>query len=361
MLLHKNKIIIAAAGSGKTTRIVEQSIKSKKKSVIVTYTRKNEAEIKKKFYDLNGSIPNHVMVVTWFRFLLNGWIRPYRNFIYDHRIEGINFVQSHSTQKNRISKSQIRYYITRDHKIHSDKIAEFALKCNDESNGMVLDRLQSLYEHVYIDEVQDLAGYDLELLETLLQSIFDVTLIGDYRQVTYLTNRSPKNKKYRGRKIIDKFQEWSKKELCSLQEMTESYRCNQIICDFADQIYPDAPQTTSRNTTRTEHDGIYLVAMQDVDSYINQYAPQILRYNRKTDCKGYEAINYGDSKGLTFDRILVFPYGGLKKLLKSGDYAEVQGSAARVYVAVTRAKYSVAFVYDGSSPLPTVKTWTHKE
>ena len=50
-----NKLIIAAAGSGKTTHLVNEALKVKDgKVLITTYTEANEKEIIKKFYKLNG-------------------------------------------------------------------------------------------------------------------------------------------------------------------------------------------------------------------------------------------------------------------------------------------------------------------
>jgi ATP-dependent exoDNAse (exonuclease V) beta subunit len=44
-----NKLIIAAAGSGKTTYLIDEAIKNREKKVLITtYTQANEAEIKKK-------------------------------------------------------------------------------------------------------------------------------------------------------------------------------------------------------------------------------------------------------------------------------------------------------------------------
>ena len=50
-----NKLIIAAAGSGKTTFLVEEALKQKEgKVLITTYTQANEAEIRKKIGKKEG-------------------------------------------------------------------------------------------------------------------------------------------------------------------------------------------------------------------------------------------------------------------------------------------------------------------
>ena len=63
----RNNIIIAAAGSGKTTHIVRTVLDTPEiKSIIVTYTQNNEDEIRKRFYKELGYVPAHVTIKTWF-------------------------------------------------------------------------------------------------------------------------------------------------------------------------------------------------------------------------------------------------------------------------------------------------------
>lgn len=349
-----NEVIIAAAGSGKTTRIVEAALQAdSQKSAITSFTLKNVAEIKKKFYETNGYIPENVTISPWFTFLLRDFVRPYQNFIYSKRIESLAFVQGKSAPY--VPKTDIaRYFFSEGKNIYNDKISEFACMCNEKSQGLVIDRLKHLYDHIYVDEIQDLAGYDLELMVLLLDAEIDMTLVGDHRQVTYQTNHSAKNRQYSGVRIIEKFRQWEKQGKFTIQYLTDSYRCNRAICVMADNIYPEFPKTESKNHERTGHDGIFVVHSDKVADYVEQYKPQILRYSRKSKCSGYAAINYGESKGLTFNRVLIFPYGDLRDLLETGDFKKVKGSAAKVYVAITRARYSVAFVYDGVCKLEGV-------
>jgi DNA helicase-2/ATP-dependent DNA helicase PcrA len=84
----------------------------------------------------------------------------------------------------------------------------------------------------------------------------------------------------------------------------------------------------------------------DVEEYVRRYTPQVLRLNKTTACAGLEAMNFGIAKGLTFDRVLIFPHGKGKQWLKSGDFNHVAGSVAEMYVGVTRARHSVTFVFD---------------
>lgn len=59
-------------------------------------------------------------------------------------------------------------------------------------------------------------------------------------------------------------------------------------------------------------------------------------------------MNFGESKGLTFDRILIFPHKLAQRWLATGELAHIEKSAAKMYVGVSRERYSVGFVFDGA-------------
>lgn len=50
---------------------------------------------------------------------------------------------------------------------YSDKLSKFVFKY-EKSKGVVFDRLSRIYNYIFIDEVQDLAGYDLELIKAFI-------------------------------------------------------------------------------------------------------------------------------------------------------------------------------------------------
>jgi DNA helicase-2/ATP-dependent DNA helicase PcrA len=350
------EIIVAAAGSGKTTYIVRDALKHPdENSIVVTYTQNNLEEVKKKFYEEYGCIPANIEIRTWYSFLLQELARPYQNEVHQERIESFAFVEGRSP--SRIRKSNVSaYFFVQEKYIYSDKISEFCCLCNERSGGLVMDRIGALYDRIYIDEVQDLAGYDLELLEVLLSAKPGLTLVGDHRQATYATNHSAKNKAYAGAKIIEKFAEWEKRGLCSVEYSSESHRCIQSICDLANLIYPQYPKLASRNIATTDHDGVFSIPRAHVAAYIAKYQPQVLRYSKTSRCDELSPINFGEAKGLTFERVLIFCNGPLKKLLTTADFKHVEKSAAKLYVAITRARQSVAFVHESVCALDDVAT-----
>jgi DNA helicase-2/ATP-dependent DNA helicase PcrA len=72
-----------------------------------------------------------------------------------------------------------------------------------------------------------------------------------------------------------------------------------------------------------------------------------LRLDAKTKIEnGHAVMNFGKSKGLTFDRVLIYLPGTMLKWLKDANTDLAGGSRAKLYVAITRARLSVAFVCD---------------
>lgn len=352
MLSSKNRVIIASAGSRKTTYLVEEAITSHKNRILVlTYTNENLNQIKTYFKDRLGIIPQNINIQTWFSFLLSDGVRPYQNHLYDGpRVETIFYPsrpQIFRGNRRYISKEKAeKYYFVNKNLIISDNMSDFVVNCNKASNGLIVKRLEDIYDSIFIDEVQDLAGWDLELIKLLFESNIKLTLVGDHRQAVYTTNDSNKNKSYKRNNIVDFFQELEKKNLCQLIYKNECYRCNQTICDFADSLYPEMlPKTISRNEIKTEHDGLFIVRRKDVIKYADIYKPQVLRYKKTTNTEGLSALNFGVCKGQNFDRVLIFPTEGIKKFLKSGKIDDI-GDKPKFYVAVTRARHSVAIVFD---------------
>ncbi|MHC5260870.1 UvrD-helicase domain-containing protein [Streptomyces sp. UC4497] len=342
MQSHNNLAVLAAAGSRKTQHIVDCVLGDPGQRVLVTtYTTENMNQLVDRLSGGTGLLPEHVTVMTWFAFLLNQCARPYQSVVLDDVgvVRGLNF---RGERRRFIRKTDVRkYYLDVHGDMFRDETAAFACEADRRSGGKVVNRLTEIYDHIYIDEVQDLAGYDLVLLDLLFKSACEVTVVGDPRQATFATNNATKYKKYKGGGIAQWLDE--RKSLCEIDSRTESYRCNQEICDFADELFPELPRTISKNAELTGHDGVTTITPAEVPAYIERHAPVVLRWNKKADTQGLAAMNFGQSKGCTFDRVLIFPTQPMINYYRSRD-PEQAGDRSKLYVAVTRARYSVAFV-----------------
>lgn len=352
-----NRIVISAAGGGKTTRVVEQALGQKDgATALITYTRNNVREIQLKAYERVLAIPPQIEIISWYSFLLRELARPYRAVLHNRRIDGIFWAEGKSVPFVPERKTALHYF-HEETRIYSDKLSKFICACELKSCGAVMRRLRQRFSHIIIDEIQDMAAYDLDVLELMLKSGIQVTFVGDHRQATFATNNSPKNKAFAGPAIIKKFEIWKKAGLTSIDYEQHTHRCNQAIADLGDSFFPTEPKTLSRNDTVTGHDGVFLVSVAHVREYVRRFSPQVLRYSVRTDCTPYDAMNFGESKGLTFERVLIYPHGPAKKWLASGNSVDIEKSATKMYVATTRARYSVAFVYDGKQCAISAASW----
>jgi DNA helicase-2/ATP-dependent DNA helicase PcrA len=338
---------VASAGSGKTSRIVLDAAKDDdERCALITYTINNTWELRNKARDLFGMVRPNVTVSTWYRFLLHHFVRPYQTFLYNPRIGDVAMTDGRSAKfvaENNIN----RHYFPKEGRIYLDKISKFACAVIEKSDGAPLRRIEQIFDHIFLDEVQDLAAWDLDLMEYLLRSEIAITMVGDIRQATYRTNPQAKNSRFAGPNIIGKFEEWCKTTDTAMEDHAISHRCVQDICTFADAFYPHLPQARSHNMRITGHDGVFVVRASDVEAYMKRYNPQPLRLKKTSAVVPGCPINYGSAKGMQFDRVLMFPHRKLLDVLRTGDVTRLGPSdetRAKVYVGITRAKQSVGIV-----------------
>jgi DNA helicase-2/ATP-dependent DNA helicase PcrA len=343
-----SKVILAAAGSRKTTSLVSMaSGDPSRRTLVLTYTIENVATIRSYFVGRCGMVPQHITIQSWYSFLLQEGVRPYQNVIYpDKRIESIYFGDRELTFRPPKSKPSI-YYMRGGNLIYKDHLAEFAHEANSLMNNAVIKRLEKMYEALYIDEIQDMSGYDWEIIASLMRSKIEVCCVGDPRQATYSTSNSLKNSMHKGGKCAQVFKGWAKKNLCIIDEWTDCYRSNQIICDHADKLFPTYTATTSKFFDTSDHDGIFKLRASETLAYFDRFKPMVLRYQKNSNTMNLPACNIGVCKGKTFNRILIFPTQPILKYLASGDLAGLaEKSKSSLYVAITRARYSVAYVVE---------------
>ncbi len=351
-----NKLLIASAGAGKTTHFVKEALSCKEKVLITTFTEENKKEIRKKFFELNnGVIPSNVTIQTWFSFLIEHGAKPYQGKLTSKRITGLLLVNQRSglKYKNKFpvyyKKSEVdNYYFSKDYKIYSDKLSEFVVECNKKADGYVIDRISTLFNNIFIDEVQDMAGYDLEFIKLLLKSNSNVKMAGDPRQVTYHTHFAKKYSKYVNGKIQDFILTECKKVDCLIDTETlkGSWRNNQKITDFANKLFPEQPQCESLLEQTTEHDGVFFVKEKDVENYLEIYKPLQLRHdirNKKIN-PDYDVKNFGESKGATYERVLIYPTEKMLDWILTNTSIDNFETKCKFYVAITRAKFSVGIV-----------------
>ncbi|MDR2601920.1 MAG: UvrD-helicase domain-containing protein [Spirochaetaceae bacterium] len=352
--MNNNKLLIAVAGAGKTTFLINEAIKRHGAVLITTYTKSNEFEIKNKIYRKLGYIPSNIEIESWFEFLLRQGVRPFQgvmhNSLYEERT---GFVLTNKKSAPYTKESDIlKHYFTKELKIYSDKVSKFTVKCNEKMNGKVIDRISRIYSHIFIDEIQDMVGYDLELLKRLFDSSSEVIIVGDPRQTTFATHPTGKYNQYKNGNIEEFILQEAGFQKCEIDKCTlkTSHRNDEKICAYSSRLYPSFPKSIScncvicRNYTK-EHTGVFLIKKEDVPDYMTKYKPTQLRWDKNVVCHpGSTVYNFGDSKGMTFDRVLIYPTEKIASWIKDNTVKLEELTKAKFYVALTRARQSVAIV-----------------
>ena len=352
-----NKLVVAAAGSGKTTLIVKEVLANKSERILITtFTIANAQSIRDKILKENkGVIPENVTVQTWFSFLLEHGVRPYR--FWDKRVEGVSLVNSITTKNIREYKKNGAlnpvYYFNSGMNIYSDKLSKLVIHCNEKSEGYVIKRLERIYQHIYIDEVQDMCGYDLSIIKLFMKSSISLTMVGDPCQSVYRTHPNTKYKKYDYGKIAGFIKSECKKIPCTIDDtiLNHSYRNSKNICALSAKLYPSTLSCESRLLKTVPHMGIYFVKICDAAQYISYLGSVVqLRYNvrEKRVIPGTEIMNFRISKGLEFPHVLIYPTKPILNWLIDNQKELRETSRAELYVAITRAFYSVGIIVDNN-------------
>jgi DNA helicase-2/ATP-dependent DNA helicase PcrA len=347
-----NRLTLAVAGGRKTQSIVDAcaSGTSTRHILVLGYTVASQRELEER---IKAAAPfrENVEVCGWYAFLLRNFVRPYLPLKYPGlRLRGFNF--DGEPAAGYLASGAARYLDAdgRAYKIHLSKLA---VDVCEASCGAVVDRLEHIYDEIYIDEVQDLCGSDLDIVETLFRSKIDVRLVGDIRQALLATNvRDQRLKQYRFENVLKWFRLMEKKNLLDIAQQPVTYRSNQVIAAFSDSVFSadcNYEPTTSVARSDTGHDAIYAVSPEHVDAYRERFGPLCLRQSANSGrALDLPFMTFGKAKGLTVDRVLIYPTAKIRGFLETGEALDGK-TACGLYIAVTRARHSVAFILDRSA------------
>lgn len=352
-----NRVVLAVAGGRKTQAIVDHCKESQheRRILVLGYTTVSQNELATRLLAA-GVRGRRVEVTGWFAFLMQHLVRPYLPLLFERRkLTGLNFDGDpgrYATGAGRFLDEGGRAY-----RLH---LAKLAHEVSTASQGKAVDRLEHIYDEIYIDEVQDLGGWDLEIVEILLRSKLKIVMVGDVRQALLSTNaRDPKNSKYRREKILAWFQLMEKKKLLEIVQEPRTYRSNQIIATFSDSIFDPTlgyPATVSETTGTHAHQGLFTVRRTNAIEYAEHVKALCLRHSKNVG-KSIDLpfVTFGMAKGRTVDHVLIYPTAKALKFLAGGERLDGLASCS-LYVGVTRARHSVSFITD--QLLPGFTPWT---
>ena len=368
-----NQVVFAAAGHGKTYSLRSQAKtaidNTNKYVLLISYTNEGVRSLENEYRKQNGGVlDDRVIFKSWYSILLSEFIKPYQCSLklkekrYKQEIPVTfpeNFVNSIAFYDTEAppkwyNQTHVQYYVNKRGDVIPDRTSHLAWLCNEHSDGNVIRRIQEIYSHIFIDELQDYAGWDLEVITLLFKSQIPITCVGDYKQATYRTNNSQKNKQYRDEKVRDYFLMLEAQGLCVTSYANTTRRFNREICDFINTIHGDVdsmvePDPNNQQEMPVENSGVYMMNVDSLREYCEYYHPIILRYDKKAkvgfqhDC---DVFNYGGSKGATYERVVIIPVSTTLPFIERQVKIASNQTRAKFYVACTRAKHSVVFAME---------------
>jgi len=328
-------VIFAVAGSGKTTRIVEELGKGQR-CLVFTYTEENVLNLRRKIVQRYGGLPAGVRVMTYFGFLHSFCFRPAAGL--RTRARGISFADA--PPAGRYNASQESYFMDRGGRLYHERLAKLLI-----DRGLAEDaraRIDRFFDLVCVDEVQDFAGHDFNFLMGLSGIRADMLLVGDFHQHTYDTSRDGSVNK----NLHAGFSGYAKRFRdagieVDTSSMAHSRRCSAAVCSFiSDRL--GIPIGTLSERAASVRD---VTSQDDADALWRR--PDVVKLFYQSHSKfGCASQNWGASKGEDhYDEVCVVLNPKTLALHAKGQLSTLpSGTLNKLYVALSRSRGDVHLV-----------------
>lgn len=330
------RVVFAVAGSGKSSEIINR-IEADSRALVVTYTENNTKQLKRRIIQKFGFIPEGVRVYTYFTFLYSFCFRPL--FSYELGIKGISF--HHPNKRVLFSKKNSReHYIDNTDRIYHHRIAKLILESGEVRK--VSERIEKFFDLVLIDEVQDFAANDFNLLCDLAKTNVNLLLVGDFYQHTFKTSIDGNVQKNLHNDFDDYCQKLVKAGyVLDLELLSHSYRCSPTVCEFVSSEI--GIEIASYRTDEVEISEV--VDQQDIE-HVCKDNTVIKLFFRSSNEYALYSDNWGATKGIDdFDDVCVVLNATSMKAFRKGELHKLAPTTRnKLYVACTRAKRNLYFV-----------------
>lgn len=328
------RVVLAVAGSGKTQHIIDK-LNEDSRALIVTYTVNNTVNIKNRILKKLGHMPNGVRVYTYFSFLMSFCVRPILGN--DLKIKGVSYSEPPKYAK----RNTHAHYINKGHKFYHNRIAKMMMDFGHVSD--ISERIEKYFDFFCVDEIQDFAANDFNLLCALSNTKVRILMVGDFYQHTFDTSRDGNIQSNLHKKGLDKYLEHIKKAgyIIDFDTLSHSYRCSPSVCQFV--RHNIGIQIESHRNDEVEIQYVdekeRINILQRDDTIVKLFYQKSNAYLGWTD-------NWGNTKGLDdFEDICIVLNPATLKAYEKGTLSDLAPSTAnKLYVACTRAKGKIYFV-----------------
>jgi hypothetical protein len=206
----------------------------------------------------------------------------------------------------------------------------------------VRQRINKYFDCLYVDEVQDFAGYDFNLLTDVASENLHTSLVGDFFQHTYDTSRDG-NVNMNLHKDPAKYREVFETRGFEIDEieLSSSYRCSPTTCRFVTEKLGIAIDSHQADDTVLEFvdDQGWAEEIFHMDHVVKLFYQSHQRYPCFSD-------NWGASKGVdNYDSVCVVLNKKTEDLFRREQlYSLPSTTKNKLYVACTRARSELYFV-----------------
>lgn len=333
------RVILAVAGSGKTTHIVNTlgDLNPGVRSLVITYTRNNLSNLRTKIIRKFGYFPENISLYEYFAFLYGFCFRPF--LLRNTRAKGINWEMppASTLRKERTSKE---YYFDKYSRLYHNRIAKFL-----EVEGvldLVNQRIERYYDNLLVDEVQDFGGHDFNFLRTIVQSKVTILLVGDFFQHTFDTSRDGNvNKNLYS--DLDVYKRLLRKMGLAVDSDTlrKSFRCSPTICRFISKNLG-----IDMESHRDDETAMHALATKDDAGVVLKCNNTVKLFYREHYKYGCYSKNWGDSKGADHysDVCVVLNKETFQKFQKRRLRELKPRTRNKLYVACTRARNNLYLI-----------------
>ena len=330
------KVILAVAGSGKTSHIIDQ-LDLVKRQMVITYTVDNCNCLKKRVTEKFGYIPPNIVLMTYFSFLYSFCFLPILG--YKIRTSGVSFETIRFGQGAPQTNS-LQHYVNRAGFIYHNRLSKLLLKTDKLSE--ICARLDKYYDDVFVDEIQDFGSYDFDLILGFSDAGTKCLFVGDFFQHTFETSTDGAKRKnlYKDYDNFRAVYNTAGFEV-DTSSLLKSHRCGPAVCEFVSTSLGIAVESHREDTVSVElvDDDTTLNELFHRDNVVKLFYQQADRY----PCL---SRNWGNSKGNdSFHDVCVILTSDAQKKLETGILQQLAATTKnKLYVACTRAKGNLYLV-----------------
>lgn len=327
-------VIFAVAGSGKTSLVI-QRLSLDESALIITYTENNHRHLRNRIIQKFGTIPPNITLMTYFSFLHGFCYRPLMQLKLGSR--GLTFRRAPNRP---IPLANIERFRDHSRRLYHNRLAKL-LQMKD-CVPAIRARIERFYDCVYVDEVQDFAGHDFNLLLDISKAKAGMIFVGDFYQHTFDTSRDGSVNSTLHDNMA-KYEKRFRDAGVSVDKITlnRSWRCPAAICDFI------TVKLQIEMWSHAEHTSDIVTVLEQAQANALHADPSVVKLFLQEHGKyGCHSQNWGASKGMDHfhDVCVVLGADAWKRYQNDALHEAKPQTRNKLYVACSRARGNLYFV-----------------